>query len=90
MRHWSHGGPTAVHNLVLVCAYHHGELHKPDNWTVSLDTDDLPTFIPPAHVDPTSTHSNDPNETATTGGTNPTVHRGHRTPTREVRGLHRS
>jgi hypothetical protein len=52
MIHWSHGGPTALHNLVLVCAYHHGELHKPDSWTVFLDTDGLPTFIPPACVDP--------------------------------------
>jgi hypothetical protein len=44
MRHWSRGGPTALHNLVLVCAYHHGELHKPDSWTVFLDTDGLPTL----------------------------------------------
>jgi hypothetical protein len=52
VRHWSHGGPTALDNLVLLCSFHHDELHKPDNWTVFLDTDGLPTFIPPAHVDP--------------------------------------
>ena len=35
-----------------VCSYHHDELHKPDNWTVFLDADGLPTFIPPTHIDP--------------------------------------
>jgi hypothetical protein len=52
VRHWSHGGPTSLDNLVLLCAFHHGEVHEADNWTVFLDTDGLPTFIPPAHVDP--------------------------------------
>ena len=52
LRHWSYGGPTALDNLALVCGFHHGELHKPDSWTAFIDTDGLPTFIPPAHVDP--------------------------------------
>jgi len=52
LRHWGHYGPTALDNLVLVCAYHHGELHKTDGWTAYMDTDGLPTFVPPAHVDP--------------------------------------
>jgi len=50
--HWSHGGPTALDNLVLVCGYHHGELHKPDSWTAFIDTDGLPAFVPPTHIDP--------------------------------------
>jgi hypothetical protein len=52
IRHWAYFGPTELDNLVLVCAYHHGELHKPDSWTVFIDTDGLPTFIPPTHIDP--------------------------------------
>jgi hypothetical protein len=52
MIHWSAGGPSSVDNAVLVCSYHHDELHKTDNWTVFLDNDGLPTFIPPAHIDP--------------------------------------
>jgi Domain of unknown function (DUF222)/HNH endonuclease len=31
VRHWSHGGPTSLDNLVLICASHHAELHEPDN-----------------------------------------------------------
>ena len=50
--HWSHGGPTAIDNLILLCSYHHAEVHRPDSWTVFMATDGLPTFIPPAHVDP--------------------------------------
>jgi len=49
---WSYGGPTALDNLLLVCRYHHGELHEPNSWTVFIDTDGLPTYIPPTHVDP--------------------------------------
>ena len=26
--HWAHGGATALHNLVLLCRYHHGALHR--------------------------------------------------------------
>jgi hypothetical protein len=52
VRHWSHGGPTALDNLVLLCSFHHGEIHEPDNWTVFIAPDGLPTFIPPRHVDP--------------------------------------
>jgi hypothetical protein len=52
VRHWSHGGPTSAENTLLICTYHHGELHKPDSWTVFIAPDGLPTFIPPTHVDP--------------------------------------
>jgi hypothetical protein len=49
---WWAGGPTALSNSVLVCPYHHSELHKRDGWTVYIAADGLPTFIPPTHVDP--------------------------------------
>jgi hypothetical protein len=52
IRHWTHGGPTALDNLVLLCSFHHAEVHKPHGWTVFMDTDARPTFIPPAHIDP--------------------------------------
>ena len=52
LRHWSQGGPTSLENLVLLCSYHHGEIHRPDGWTVFMDTDSYPTFIPPAYIDP--------------------------------------
>jgi hypothetical protein len=52
VRHWGYGGPTCLENLVLLCSYHHAEIHKADNWKVFIAADGLPTFIPPAHVDP--------------------------------------
>jgi hypothetical protein len=50
--HWSLGGPTCLDNLLLLCAFHHGEVHKPDGWTVFMAPDGLPTFLPPKHIDP--------------------------------------
>jgi hypothetical protein len=49
--HWAKGGPTALHNLVLLCPQHHRVLHH-DGWTVHLGGDRLPTFTPPRWVDP--------------------------------------
>jgi hypothetical protein len=49
---WWAGGPTSLNNSVLVCPFHHAELHKKDGWVVYIATDGLPTFIPPPHVDP--------------------------------------
>jgi hypothetical protein len=49
---WSHGGPTSVENTLLVCGFHHSELHRPDSWTVFIAPDGLPTYIPPTHIDP--------------------------------------
>jgi hypothetical protein len=52
IKHWSHGGPTSLENLVLLCTYHHGEIHKPGGWTVFVETDGYPTFVAPTYLDP--------------------------------------
>ncbi|MDQ6873922.1 MAG: HNH endonuclease, partial [Actinomycetota bacterium] len=46
------GGPTALHNLVLLCGQHHAAIHH-QGWTVHIDPDDgLPTFHAPPELDP--------------------------------------
>jgi hypothetical protein len=52
VRHWSRGGPTSLGNLVLLCGFHHSEVHRPEHWTVFIARDGLPTFVPPKHIDP--------------------------------------
>ncbi len=54
---WRLGGPTALSNLVLLCAHHHGTIepsHNPDadRWKIRLRTDSVPEIIPPLRVDP--------------------------------------
>ncbi|WP_206797458.1 HNH endonuclease signature motif containing protein [Amycolatopsis sp. MtRt-6] len=51
IRHWADGGPTDLHNLVLMCAHHHRLLHR-SGWEVRIATDGLPEFLPPAFIDP--------------------------------------
>jgi Domain of unknown function (DUF222) len=48
---WLHGGPTNLANGVLLCRRHHRIIHGGE-WTVRLGADELPEFIPPAHIDP--------------------------------------
>jgi hypothetical protein len=50
--HWSLGGSTRLDNLVLLCGYHHAEIHQAGGWTVVIAADGFPTFTPPPHVDP--------------------------------------
>ena len=55
---WWAYGPTALHNLVLVCPHHHAIIepsHDPDadRWTVELNTHGQPHIRPPRRVDPT-------------------------------------
>jgi hypothetical protein len=52
--HWSTGGPTALDNLVLLCAHHHNVVHH-HGWHVHLDTNRLPVFTPPPWIDPDQT-----------------------------------
>lgn len=34
---WEHGGPTDLHNLVLLCRHHHRAMHQRDPWIVRID-----------------------------------------------------
>jgi len=48
--HWSNGGPTAIHNLVLLCRRHHQTVHHTE-WAVRIAADGIPEFTPPAWID---------------------------------------
>lgn len=48
--HWADGGPTALHNLALVCSAHHRVLHHTD-WEVTV-INGRPRYVPPEHIDP--------------------------------------
>jgi hypothetical protein len=50
IRHWAHGGPTDLGNLVLMCAHHHRLLHR-SGWEVRIAADGLPEFLPPVFLD---------------------------------------
>ena len=47
---WEHGGPTAIHNTVMVCRACHRLVHH-SGWDVRL-VDGHPEFSPPAWIDP--------------------------------------
>jgi hypothetical protein len=49
--HWADGGPTDLHNLVLLCGYHHRVVHH-HGWDVVLGEDGHPEFVPPPWIDP--------------------------------------
>jgi Domain of unknown function (DUF222) len=51
IRHWADGGPTCLHNAVLLCGRHHQLIHH-DDWAVRIAADGLPEFLPPARIDP--------------------------------------
>jgi hypothetical protein len=50
VQHWADGGPTALHNLVLLCHHHHWIVHH-DNWQITF-LNGLPHVIPPPIIDP--------------------------------------
>jgi hypothetical protein len=41
--HWADGGPTALHNLVLLCRRHHRLIHRPRGFRLEM-VDDQPVF----------------------------------------------
>jgi hypothetical protein len=47
IKHWAHGGITALVNLVLLCRHHHGTIHH-RGWSVHIDKDGIPRFTAPA------------------------------------------
>jgi hypothetical protein len=61
VRHWLHGGPTNLANLVMLCSAHHQLVHE-GGYTVAVEADDevvfrdtrqrlLPAVPPPAQVE---------------------------------------
>ncbi|KAA5825234.1 DUF222 domain-containing protein, partial [Saccharopolyspora hirsuta] len=53
IQHWVDGGPTALHNMVMLCAHHHRTIHN-QHWHITLHHG-RPQFTPPKQVDPTRT-----------------------------------
>jgi hypothetical protein len=51
---WADGGPTALSNLVLLCAHHHNAVHH-HGWDIDIGPDGHPRFHPPPWIDPTRT-----------------------------------
>ena len=49
IRHWAHGGKTAMDNLVLLCPFHHRAVHE-GGWTVEMDERGMPRFFNPLGV----------------------------------------
>ncbi|MCP2322011.1 hypothetical protein HDA40_000518 [Hamadaea flava] len=51
IRSWADGGDTCLTNSVLLCGFHHREIHH-GHWEVRIRPDGFPEFLPPAFVDP--------------------------------------
>ncbi|WP_344119555.1 HNH endonuclease signature motif containing protein, partial [Planosporangium flavigriseum] len=50
--HWADGGTTSLDNAVLLCGYHHRQVHH-SPWQIRINpADGLPEFIPPTYIDP--------------------------------------
>jgi 5-methylcytosine-specific restriction endonuclease McrA len=47
IRHWSHGGPTTLSNLVMLCRRHHRAVHE-EGYQVARDTDGALRFQGPS------------------------------------------
>ena len=46
IRHWAHGGPTVLSNLVLLCRYHHRAVHE-DGYQITRHENGVLTFHRP-------------------------------------------
>lgn len=51
VRSWIDGGDTDRDNGVTLCGHHHRLIHQ-SPWTIVIDADQRPSFIPPADIDP--------------------------------------
>ncbi|MDQ4020417.1 MAG: HNH endonuclease [Actinomycetota bacterium] len=56
---WLDGGETKLHNMCLLCEYHHTIVHR-QGWHIRLDGHGRPEFIPPKAIDPTRRPLHDP------------------------------
>jgi hypothetical protein len=54
IQHWLDHGATALHNMCLLCSYHHTVVHR-QSWHIRIDTRGHPEFTPPPPIDPTGT-----------------------------------
>ncbi|MEV6965423.1 DUF222 domain-containing protein [Hamadaea sp. NPDC051192] len=51
IRSWADGGDTCLANSVLLCGFHHREIHH-GHWEARMRPDGFPEFLPPTFVDP--------------------------------------
>ncbi|WP_409495036.1 DUF222 domain-containing protein [Amycolatopsis sp. cmx-11-12] len=49
---WGELGDTDLHNLCLLCRYHHLVIHGLSGWQVRMAADGRPEFVPPQYLDP--------------------------------------
>ncbi|MGH3646456.1 MAG: DUF222 domain-containing protein [Micromonosporaceae bacterium] len=49
--HWVDGGSSDLGNAVLLCGFHHREIHQ-GHWRVKIATNGYPEFTPPRYIDP--------------------------------------
>jgi hypothetical protein len=47
---WTDGGPTDLHNMCLLCRFHHREFDKRGWHAVMINN--VPHWLPPAFIDP--------------------------------------
>jgi hypothetical protein len=62
---WIDGGTTALDNLTMLCGAHHDHAHNPRaGWTILINSNGRPEFIPPTWTDPTRTprHNTTPHD----------------------------
>ncbi|NUO55363.1 MAG: DUF222 domain-containing protein [Hamadaea sp.] len=51
LKAWADGGTTCLANSVLLCGFHHREIHH-GHWEVRIRPDGFPEFLPPTFIDP--------------------------------------
>ncbi|NUR49298.1 MAG: DUF222 domain-containing protein [Hamadaea sp.] len=51
LKAWADGGTTCLANSVLLCGFHHREIHH-GHWEVRIRPDGFAEFLPPTFIDP--------------------------------------